>query len=361
MRAQVLTAFGGPENFKLTDIPKPEVAVRVGRESSLSGSSRGQRFAAQRSGGPARHGRRPALLDGAGRPAKPESSAACELATRVPTSFRVVPAACLPLRTINMTLPLVTTDWLEERLGDPGLRVLEISNVNEPAAYCDGHVPGAVWLFWKDACWHESDRRFVTPEAMARLFGRLGITVVLYGEPVQYGTYVLGVHHGRAPRPAAARRWPPQMDPGEAAAVANRARLRAGRVPAAGPERVNAGRPRRGEGSSLAPASAVAPDLLGDGPASVFDAAAGGDREAMWHPGGCATASRACTCTDEGKIGATKAIDAKTSCSATLFGAAAVPDAACRCHCRVNPCTSGSELISHFGGGTTKGVPCSVF
>ena len=193
MRAQVLTAFGGPENFKLTDIPKPEVAVRVGRESSLSGSSRGQRFAAQRSGGPARHGRRPALLDGAGRPAKPESSAACELATRVPTSFRVVPAACLPLRTINMTLPLVTTDWLEERLGDPGLRVLEISNVNEPAAYCDGHVPGAAWLFWKDACWHESDRRFVTPEAMARLFGRLGIgsddTVVLYGEPVQYGTY----------------------------------------------------------------------------------------------------------------------------------------------------------------------------
>ena len=47
--------------------------------------------------------------------------------------------------------------------------------------------------------------------------------------------------------------------------------------------------------------------------------------------------------------------------AATLFGAAAVPDAACRCHCRVNPCTSGSELISHFGGGTTKGVPCSVF
>ena len=31
MRAQVLTEFGGPENFKLTDIPKPEVAVRVGR------------------------------------------------------------------------------------------------------------------------------------------------------------------------------------------------------------------------------------------------------------------------------------------------------------------------------------------
>jgi thiosulfate/3-mercaptopyruvate sulfurtransferase len=92
-----------------------------------------------------------------------------------------------------MTSPVVSADWLQEHLGDPDIRVLEICNVNEPASYCDGHVPGAAWLFWKTACWHESDRELVSPEAMAKLFGKLGIgpdtTVVLYGEPVQYGTY----------------------------------------------------------------------------------------------------------------------------------------------------------------------------
>ncbi|RAI38836.1 sulfurtransferase [Rhodoplanes roseus] len=92
-----------------------------------------------------------------------------------------------------MASPLVSTAWLEEHLGDPGVRVLEICNVAEPTSYCDGHVPGATWLFWKSACWHETDREFVTPERLAAVFGRLGIgpdtTVVLYGEPVQYGTY----------------------------------------------------------------------------------------------------------------------------------------------------------------------------
>jgi thiosulfate/3-mercaptopyruvate sulfurtransferase len=92
-----------------------------------------------------------------------------------------------------MASPVVSPAWLEEHLGDPGVRVVEISNVTEPTGYCDGHVPGAAWLFWKTACWHESDRDLVSPEVLARQFGRLGIgpdtTVVLYGEPVQYGTY----------------------------------------------------------------------------------------------------------------------------------------------------------------------------
>lgn len=92
-----------------------------------------------------------------------------------------------------MESPLVSNDWLESHLADPALRVVDISGDVEPKAYCDGHVPGAALLYWKDACWHETDRELVSPEAMARMFGRLGIgpdtTVVLYGEPVQYGTY----------------------------------------------------------------------------------------------------------------------------------------------------------------------------
>lgn len=92
-----------------------------------------------------------------------------------------------------MESPLVPNDWLESHLADPTVRIVEISGDVEPKAYCDGHVPGAALLYWKDACWHATDRELVTSETMAGMFGRLGIgpdtTVVLYGEPVQYGTY----------------------------------------------------------------------------------------------------------------------------------------------------------------------------
>jgi thiosulfate/3-mercaptopyruvate sulfurtransferase len=89
--------------------------------------------------------------------------------------------------------PLVTAAWLEEHLADPNLRILEICSKADDGVYREGHIPGASWLYWKAACWHETDRELVTPEAMARLFGSLGIgpdtTVVLYGDPVQYGSY----------------------------------------------------------------------------------------------------------------------------------------------------------------------------
>ncbi|MFD2183169.1 sulfurtransferase [Rhodoplanes azumiensis] len=92
-----------------------------------------------------------------------------------------------------MNSPLVSNDWLESHLTDPDLRIIEISGEAEPRPYCDAHIPGAIFLFWKDACWHPTDRELITPEALAAMFGRLGIgpetTVVLYGEPVQYGTY----------------------------------------------------------------------------------------------------------------------------------------------------------------------------
>jgi thiosulfate/3-mercaptopyruvate sulfurtransferase len=90
-------------------------------------------------------------------------------------------------------LPLVSTAWLDDHLADPDLRILEVCNLNDDKTYNEGHIPGALWLYWKSACWHETDREFVTPAAMAQLFGRLGIgpqsTVVLYGDPVQYGSY----------------------------------------------------------------------------------------------------------------------------------------------------------------------------
>lgn len=93
-----------------------------------------------------------------------------------------------------MTDTLVSTDWLEQHLDDDNVRVIEVSATTDEAAYHkEGHIPGAAWFFWKDICWHPSDRQFTTSEALAERLGAIGITpettVVLYGEPVQYGTY----------------------------------------------------------------------------------------------------------------------------------------------------------------------------
>ena len=89
--------------------------------------------------------------------------------------------------------PLVSTAWLEEHLADPDLRIIEVCSLRDDKTYHEGHIPGAMWVYWKSACWHETDRDFVTPAAMAKLFGGMGIgpqsTVVLYGDPVQYGSY----------------------------------------------------------------------------------------------------------------------------------------------------------------------------
>ena len=88
--------------------------------------------------------------------------------------------------------PFVSTDWLADHIDDDNIRVIEIGSGTDEI-YRDGHIPRAVWLNWKTACWHETDRQLVTPEAMAQTFGRLGIgadtTVVLYGDPIQYGSY----------------------------------------------------------------------------------------------------------------------------------------------------------------------------
>jgi thiosulfate/3-mercaptopyruvate sulfurtransferase len=92
---------------------------------------------------------------------------------------------------------LVSGKWLAGHLADPGLRIIEVSSAPDDAEYRQGHLPGAVRWFWKDALWHATDREFATPEDMASRLGRMGIapdtTIVLYGSPVQYGTYALWV------------------------------------------------------------------------------------------------------------------------------------------------------------------------
>ena len=59
---------------------------------------------------------------------------------------------------------LVSPDWLEARLGDPSLVLLEVSFYRpDKAAWFQGHIPGSRYLYWKDLCWHDTERQFPEP------------------------------------------------------------------------------------------------------------------------------------------------------------------------------------------------------
>jgi thiosulfate/3-mercaptopyruvate sulfurtransferase len=53
-----------------------------------------------------------------------------------------------------MSSPLVSPEWLEQHVGDPDLRIIEICNLDDDKTYNEGHIPGATWLYWKGECWH---------------------------------------------------------------------------------------------------------------------------------------------------------------------------------------------------------------
>ena len=92
---------------------------------------------------------------------------------------------------------LVSSDWLADHLNDPDVRVIEVSASPDNASYRAGHIPGAMWWFWKHVLWHPTDRELVTPEQLAVRLGSIGIspktTIVIYGGPVQFGTYAFWV------------------------------------------------------------------------------------------------------------------------------------------------------------------------
>jgi thiosulfate/3-mercaptopyruvate sulfurtransferase len=79
---------------------------------------------------------------------------------------------------------LVTTDWLTEHLGDPGLVVAEVDE--NPDLYEEGHIPGAVKLHWKEDLQDAVERDLVEQAQFESLMGSRGIgndtTVVLYGD-----------------------------------------------------------------------------------------------------------------------------------------------------------------------------------
>ncbi|WOF24530.1 sulfurtransferase [Microbacterium betulae] len=79
---------------------------------------------------------------------------------------------------------LVSTEWLSEHLGEPGLVVVESDE--DVLLYETGHIPGAVKVDWHTELNDPVVRDYVDGEGFARLVGGKGIarddTVVIYGD-----------------------------------------------------------------------------------------------------------------------------------------------------------------------------------
>lgn len=79
---------------------------------------------------------------------------------------------------------LVTTQWLEDHLGTPGLVVVESDE--DVLLYETGHIPGAVKIDWHTDLNDPVLRDYIDGERFAELVGSKGIgrdtTVVIYGD-----------------------------------------------------------------------------------------------------------------------------------------------------------------------------------
>ena len=79
---------------------------------------------------------------------------------------------------------LVDTQWVEDHLDDPSIRIVEVDE--NPALYAEAHIPGAIGFDWKRDLQDQVRRDFLDAAAFGELFGSRGIsndhTIVLYGD-----------------------------------------------------------------------------------------------------------------------------------------------------------------------------------
>ncbi|KKL27289.1 hypothetical protein LCGC14_2386620 [marine sediment metagenome] len=79
---------------------------------------------------------------------------------------------------------LVESQWVEDRLEDDAIRIVEVDE--NPSFYADAHIPGAIGFDWLADLQDPVRRDFLGPEEFGRLFGSRGIssmhTIVLYGD-----------------------------------------------------------------------------------------------------------------------------------------------------------------------------------
>jgi thiosulfate/3-mercaptopyruvate sulfurtransferase len=92
--------------------------------------------------------------------------------------------AALPVSEVLAGEPIVSTEWLSERLDDPKVRIIEVSV--DPGVYERGHIPGAFNISWHTDLVDTVRRDIVSKDSFEKLASRAGIgpetTVVLYGD-----------------------------------------------------------------------------------------------------------------------------------------------------------------------------------
>jgi len=91
--------------------------------------------------------------------------------------------------------PVVEPGWLEERLDDPDLCLVEVDV--SPATYDEGHIDGAVlWSVYRDL--KDTNYQLVDKTAIERLVARSGITprsiVVFYGYAPAMGFWLMKLY-----------------------------------------------------------------------------------------------------------------------------------------------------------------------
>jgi len=94
---------------------------------------------------------------------------------------------------------LVSTRWLGEHLeaASDSIRIIEVSDMKNPKAYFEGHIPGAIYWSWKECLWDATMREFVSPKEFSRLMETSGVehetTVIFYSNSCQYAHYAIWV------------------------------------------------------------------------------------------------------------------------------------------------------------------------
>src|SRR4051812_43203270 len=79
---------------------------------------------------------------------------------------------------------LVDTQWVQDHLDDPNVRIVEVDE--NPALYAEAHIPGAIGFDWKSDLQDQVKRDFLGPNEFGDLLGSRGISndhlIVLYGD-----------------------------------------------------------------------------------------------------------------------------------------------------------------------------------
>src|SRR6058998_1739756 len=69
---------------------------------------------------------------------------------------------------------LVSTDWVKENLGKPGIKLVEIDV--DTKAYDAGHLPGSIGFNWQTQLQDQVKRDIIGKEAFEKLVGGAGVS-----------------------------------------------------------------------------------------------------------------------------------------------------------------------------------------